>query len=159
MGKGNLAYDLSKYENAAPRLTKDEKEQVKIRVRKSKSETTGSAPRIIIVTAAVGLMLGLVIYGKVENATIHSEINAETEYVDMLRSENVRMQTEIESKSALKSVEDYATNVLGMQKLDKSQIEYLSIENGNVIDIPEQDENFFVKIKHAVEDFVEYLRG
>ena len=46
-----------------------------------------------------------------------------------------------------------------MQKLDKSQIEYLSIENGNVIDIPEENENFFVKIKHSFEDFLEYLRG
>lgn len=157
MSKGSLAYDLSKYENAAPKLTSDEK--AKIKVRKAKPETAGSAPRIILLALAAGLMLGLVIYGKVENAAIHSEISAETKYVDILRSENVRMQTEIESKSALKSVEEYAVNVLGMQKLDKSQIEYLSLENGNVVDIPDNSENLFVRIKHAFEDFVEYLRG
>jgi 3-oxoacyl-[acyl-carrier-protein] synthase III len=95
----------------------------------------------------------------VENAAIHTEINNLNSQVDILRSENVRMQTEIESKSALKSVEDYAENVLGMQKLDKSQIEYLSIENGNVVDIPESNENIFVKIKNAFENFVEYIRG
>lgn len=157
MSKGSLAYDLSKYENAAPKLTSEEK--TKIKVRKAKPETAGSAPRIIVLALAAGLLLGLVIYGKVENAAIHSEISAETKYVDILRSENVRMQTEIESKSALKSVEEYAVNVLGMQKLDKSQIEYLSLENGNVVDIPDQNDNLFVRIKHAFEDFVEYLRG
>lgn len=157
MSKGSLAYDLSKYENAAPKLTSDEK--AKIKVRKAKPEAAGSAPRIIVLALAAGLLLGLVIYGKVENAAIHSEISAETKYVDILRSENVRMQTEIESKSALKSVEEYAVNVLGMQKLDKSQIEYLSLENGNVVDIPDNSDNLFVRIKHAFEDFVEYLRG
>ncbi|MGN0610106.1 MAG: hypothetical protein ACI4J6_12930 [Oscillospiraceae bacterium] len=157
MSKGSLAYDLSKYENAAPKLTSDEK--AKIKVRKAKPEAAGSAPRIIVLALAAGLLLGLVIYGKVENAAIHSEISAETKRVDILRSENVRMQTEIESKSALKSVEEYAVNVLGMQKLDKSQIEYLSLENGNVVDIPDNSDNLFVRIKHAFEDFVEYLRG
>ena len=157
MSKGSLAYDLSKYENAAPKLTSDEK--TKIKVRKAKPEAAGSAPRIIVLALAAGLLLGLVIYGKVENAAIHSEISAETKRVDILRSENVRMQTEIESKSALKSVEEYAVNVLGMQKLDKSQIEYLSLENGNVVDIPDNSDNLFVRIKHAFEDFVEYLRG
>ena len=88
-----------------------------------------------------------------------SDINKLNDQVMILESENVRMQTAIESKSALKAVEDYAVDVLGMQKLDKSQIEYLSIENGNVIDIPEENENFFVKIKHSFEDFLEYLRG
>ena len=82
-----------------------------------------------------------------------------TRYVDVLHSENVRMQTEIESKSALRSVEDYAEDVLGMQKLDKSQIEYLTMQNGNMIDIPEASHNQFVKMQHAFEDFVEYLRG
>lgn len=157
MSKGSLAYDLSKYENAVPKLTSDEK--TKIKVRKAKPEAAGSAPKIIVLALAAGLLLGLVIYGKVENAAIHSEISAETKYVDILRSENVRMQTEIESKSALKSVEEYAVNVLGMQKLDKSQIEYLSLENGNVVDIPDNSDNLFVRIKHAFEDFVEYLRG
>jgi uncharacterized protein HemX len=157
MSKSNTAYDLSKYENAAPKLTREEKS--KIKVKKATPATTGSPLKIIALTVAVGLMLGLVIYAKVENAAIHTEINAETKAVDILRSENVRMQTEIESKSALKSVEEYAENVLGMQKLDKSQIEYLSLENGNVVDIPDNDENLFVKIKRVFENFVEYLRG
>lgn len=157
MGKGNLAYDLSKYENAVEKPHQEVK--TKIKVQRAKAETVGSAPKVILLTIVAGLLLGLVIYGKVQNAAIHTDIANQNKYVDTLRSENVRMQTEIESKSALKSVEDYATNILGMQKLDKSQIEYLSLENGNVVDIPDQSENFFVKIKNGFEDFVEYLRG
>lgn len=157
MNRGNAAYDLSKYENAAPKLTDSEKS--KIVVRKAKPRPTASAPKILITAVMAVLVLSLVVYPKVQQATVMSDINKLNDQVMILESENVRMQTAIESKSALKAVEDYAVDVLGMQKLDKSQIEYLSIENGNVIDIPEENENFFVKIKHSFEDFLEYLRG
>ena len=157
MNRGNAAYDLAKYENAAPKLTDGEKS--KIVVRRAKPKPTASAPKILITAVMAVLVLSLVVYPKVQQATVMSDINKLNDQVMILESENVRMQTAIESKSALKAVEDYAVDVLGMQKLDKSQIEYLSIENGNVIDIPEENENFFVKIKHSFEDFLEYLRG
>ena len=152
MSKNNLAYDLEKFEEVAPEKTP------KIRV-KRKSENTGSAPKLIITALAAGLLLGTLIYGKVEHTAIHSEIAAQTQYVDMLASENVRMQSELEEKTALKSVESYAENILGMQKLDKSQIEYVSISNGNIVDIPENDDNIFVRLKNSFNDFVEYLKG
>ena len=69
------------------------------------------------------------------------------------------MQAEIESKSSRKAVESYAENILGMQKLDKSQCEYVSLESGNVIEIPEENDNIFVDIKNAVSEFIDYLRG
>lgn len=153
MNKNNLAYDLTKYEDVAP------EKAPKIRIRRQKAEHVGSAPKLIVMTAATGMLLGTVIYGKVEEAAIHSEISTQSAYVDMLASENVRMQSEIEEKTALKSVEAYAEEVLGMQKLDKSQIEYVSISNGSVVDIPESEDNVFVKIKNAFSDFVEYIRG
>ena len=152
MSKNNLAYDLTKYEDAAP------EKAPKIRVRRQKAANVGSAPKMIAFTAA-GLILGAVIYGKVENAAIHAEITTQNKTVEMLASENVRMQSEIEEKTALKSVESYVENILGMQKLDKSQIEYVSISNGSVADIPEGEDNVFLKIKNAFGDFLEYIRG
>ncbi|MCI9409555.1 MAG: hypothetical protein HFJ89_07025 [Oscillospiraceae bacterium] len=153
MSKNNLAYDLTKYEDAAP------EKAPKIRVRRQKAANVGSAPKMIAFTAAAGLILGAVIYGKVENAAIHAEITTQNKTVEMLASENVRMQSEIEEKTALKSVESYVENILGMQKLDKSQIEYVSISNGSVADIPEGEDNVFLKIKNAFGDFLEYIRG
>lgn len=153
MNKNNLAYDLTKYEDVAP------EKAPKIRVRRQKAENVGSAPKMIAFTAAAGLILGAVIYGKVENAAIHAEITNQNKVVEMLASENVRMQSEIEEKTALKSVESYVENILGMQKLDKSQIEYVSISNGSVADIPEGEDNVFLKIKNAFGDFLEYIRG
>ncbi len=153
MSKNNLAYAFEKFEETAP------EKNTEIRVKRKKAENVGSAPKLVVMALAAGLLLGALIYGKVENTAIYSEIAEQTQYVNMLASENVRMQSELEEKTALKSVEAYAEQILGMQKLDKSQIEYVSISNGNVVDIPENEENIFVKIKNSFNDFVEYLRG
>lgn len=153
MSNNNLAYDLTKYEDVAP------EKAPKIRIHRRKAENTGSVPGLVALAAAVGILLGAVIYGKVEEASIHAEITAQTQYVEMLNSENARMRSELEEKTALKSVETYVEDVLGMQKLDKSQIEYVSISNGSVVDIPENEDNIFVRIKHTLSDFLEYIRG
>ena len=153
MSKNNLAYDLTKYEDVAPEKTR------KIQVRRQRAEHVGSVPKMFVTIAAAGLLLGAVIYGKVENAAIYSEITAQTKYVDMLNSENVRMQSEIEEKTALQFVESYAEDVLGMQKLDKSQVEYVNVSGGSVVDIPENEENFFVKLRNSFNDFLAYIRG
>ncbi len=153
MNKNNLAYDLSKYEDQEP------EKAPKIRLRKVRSENAGSVPKMIAMTVAAGLLMGMVIYCKVENAAVHTEITNMTKEVEMLGSENVRMQSEIEEKTALGSIETYAENILGMQKLDKSQIEYVSISSGSVVDIPENEDNIFVRIKNTFYDFLEYIRG
>ncbi len=153
MSKNNLAYDLTKYEDVAP------EKAPKIKIRRIKAANVGSAPKMLVTAVAAGVLLGGVIYSKVENAAVYAQVTAQTQNVEMLQSENVRMQSEIEEKTALESVESYAENILGMQKLDKSQIEYVSISNGSEVDIPESEDNIFVKIKNAFSDFLEYIRG
>ena len=60
---------------------------------------------------------------------------------------------------SLKNVEDYAENVLGLEKLDKSQIEYIQIQTNDIVEIPEEEENIFIKIKNTFKDFMEYMFG
>ncbi len=159
MAKSNLAYDFSRYSdtNTAEKISKQRKEEISIH--RAKAASAGSIMKFFLIAAAAVLLLSLAVEGKVETTAIHNEIAKQKEYVDMLQSENVRMQTEIESKSAFKAVEDYAENVLGMQKLEKSQIEYINLESGNVVEIPKENDNLFLQIKYAFLNFVEYLKG
>ena len=146
--------DISVYEEKEPSRSGET-----ITYTSGKSERFGSYVMTVFVVAAVGALLYGVIDSKVQATAIRSEINNEQMIVDTLKSENARMKTEIESKSSMKAVESYAENVLGMQKLDKSQCEYITLESGNVIEIPENTDNFFVKVKSAISDFLDYLRG
>jgi cell division protein FtsL len=124
-----------------------------------RDEAQGTYLKIMVVVALSFLMLYAVVDSKLQAKQIRDQINEEQRVVDVLRSEKIRMQTEIESKSSMRSVEDYAENILGMQKLEKSQCEYVSLESGNVIEIPENNDNIFVKIKTAFSEFLDYIRG
>ena len=83
-------------------------------------------------------------------------LNNELTYVE---AENVRLQTELESKISAKNVEDYAENVLGMKKIDSSQIKYIEIQTDDVVSIPEQNDGLVAKIKKFFDRCVEYFRG
>ena len=99
------------------------------------------------------------ITSKADIAAVHAAIVEQEAVVQSLQQENVSMATRLEQKSSQKVVEDYAENVLGMQKLDNAQVEYVSLESGNKVEISEESDNIFTKIKNCFNSFVEYLKG
>ena len=76
-----------------------------------------------------------------------------------MEAENVRLQSELESRMSAKNVEDYAENELGMRKIDSSQIKYIRIQTDDVVDIPQQDEGILAKVRAFFDSCVEYFRG
>lgn len=120
-----------------------------------KSNSVGIAICGIVVT----VLLFVMIYGKVQVSALYTQISTEKSVVDILESENVRMQSEIEGNMSLKNVESYAEDVLGLKKLDKSQIVYIQIQNEDVVQVVESESNIFVKIKEKFNSIIEYLFG
>ncbi|MCL2055233.1 MAG: hypothetical protein FWG90_12495 [Oscillospiraceae bacterium] len=159
MYRNNLAYDLSKYEEAVYYEEAQSRPDVDIRVFKPSAAIEGSAPKVIALCAAALAMLGMVVYSKVEHTSLHAEILNCTKQVEILRSENVRMKSEIEGKTSIKAVQDYAENVLGMKKLENAQIQYVGIDGGNTIEIPETNNKIFIKVKNSFYEFIEHIRG
>ena len=95
----------------------------------------------------------------VQQNEIYNEISAATSELNILRSENVRMQTELEGKASISNIKEYAEDRLGLQQLDKSQIQYLQIQLEDEVVIEDGEQNIFVKIKRKFEDIVAYLKG
>lgn len=152
----NLAYDLSRYEDRAERAK--QRENIKTRKAPKPSETPAAIVTVILI-GALGAMLAGLVSSKADIASVHAQIVAQEAEVQSLEQENTRMKTELEQKSSQKAVETYAEEILGMQKLEQSQREYISLESGNVVEIPEREENIFTKIKNSFDKFVEYIRG
>lgn len=150
--QSNLAYDLSRYEY------QPKKAEPVIKAKKI-VKPSASTPKTIATILVAGVMMCCVLYSKLDVSRIQNEITAQTKAVELLRSENVRMQTEIEEKTSLRNVENFAENQLGLQKLDKSQMEYVELQTENVVVIPENDTNIFVRISDKFNSILEYLRG
>lgn len=154
--QSNLAYDLSRYEYQTPKQ-EPKREQV-IKAKKVQVKSFSSVKTIAAIFFAGSLMCA-VLYGKAEETTLQAQIAALNKQVDIEYSDNVRMQTEIEGRTSLENVEDYAENVLGLKKLDKSQIEYVQLHKDNVVEINTTQSNFFVDVKNKFYEIVEYLEG
>jgi len=119
----------------------------------------GSALSILFVSIFVAALLSSVIYSLDRKNELYNQISAKKTELEELEAENIRLQSERDSNMTLKNVEEYAEDVLGMQKLDKSQIEYIQIQTEDVVKIPAVKENMWIKIKNMFTDCVEYLRG
>lgn len=120
---------------------------------------SGSVFTIILVSALAAVLLGTVIYSLNRRNTVYNKVSALNSELNLAEAENVRLQSELESQMSAKNVEEYAENVLGMQKIDSSQIKYIEIQTDDVVSIPQQNEGILAKIKSFFESCVEYFRG
>lgn len=155
------------YTNTAKDKSTDEQISVKtpetirasnITMKKS-SEKRGSAIKVFFAALLVLAMIFTVLYGNVETNRMYRQISDQNSILENAQSENVRLISVLEGKVTLKNVEEYAEKVLGLQKLDSSQIRYVKTQTDDIIEIPEEDMNLFTKIKNKFEGFVEYIFG
>ena len=119
----------------------------------------GSVFKIFVAAVAAMSVVFCVLYAKVEYSKVYNQISEENQKLEIIQSENVRLKSELESRMTLKNVEEYASKVLGLQKLDNSQIEYVQTQTDDVVEIPEEEKNVFVKIKDGFNRFIEYIFG
>ena len=118
--------------------------------------TTGGA---ITLGILCGVLIGTVIYGRVQLNEVYTEIGKmQTEYDD-LTAKNISMRSEMEGKMTVKNIEEYAQNVLGLRPLNQSQITYIQLQTEDAVTITEPEDNFFVRINDKLVGFWEFLRG
>lgn len=113
---------------------------------------------ILICIVALALFI-FVMESFVQQNSIYNQISNAEEVLDDLHSDNIQMQTTIEGKISISNIKEYAEEHLGMQKLDKSQIHYLSIQDEDEVEIEDSESNIFVRIKNWFKNAVVYLKG
>ena len=157
--RGNTAYDLSVYEpKNQPAPQKQQDPNIKVKKNPKPVARRESAFKMFMRAAFVLLALCAILYGKVESNALFSEIHSLEQELKNLRSENITLAAEYESRTSLKNVEDYAENVLGLKKLDKAQIEYVELPGDSVIEIVEtENKNIFIIIRNKINELREYL--
>ncbi|MBE6850556.1 MAG: hypothetical protein E7504_02295 [Ruminococcus sp.] len=104
-------------------------------------------------------LLGAVILSNVQQLQISNSITEKKQEYVNLQSDLVRVQSKLAGKTSNKDIQEYAENVLGMRTVDGSQIEFVEIHKNDVVEIPAEEQNVFVKVKTWFDNFVEYLRG
>lgn len=165
MAESNAAYyyeeeaeneDFQEEIKPEPEKVSEARKNIQVKHNEAKS---GSVLAIVFVSLVAAVLLGSVIYTLDRRNTVYNKVTDLNRQLKLAEAENVRLQSELESKMSAKNVEDYAENVLGMKKMDSSQIKYIKIQTDDVVNIPEQEKGVIAKVKGFFDDCVEYFRG
>ncbi len=139
---GNAAYDFDRF--AAKEARQPEKPQAKIV--KIPQKNTSSRPKItmkhivrgIAAAAVCFVMMGSLILSQLQLNELNTSLQKVNKQLSNAKSEYVQLQMAAEARASLETVEEYAANVLGMQKLSSDQIEYVRLNEGDRIEVSEQ---------------------
>lgn len=150
----NNKYDLNKYRklDSDNNYTADSEKELEYITIKKKNADRGNTFKIFFSAIAALVLLFCVVYGKVQISDMYNQINKQKAELTVMESENARLKAEIESYTSLKNIEEYAENI-GLKKLDKAQIWYVDIQNDDVVKVPENEENWFLKVKKSILSF------
>lgn len=118
-----------------------------------------AAIRVFFLAVAALALLGGTIYCKVQTNEIYTDIAAAQAKYDDLKATNVSLRSEIDGKTTVKNVEQYAEDVLGLKQLDDSQIKYIKIQTEDEVIIAEPELSFWDKIQEKFRDVWAWLRG
>lgn len=78
-------------------------------------------------------MISSLIYCRVTIDNLGRQINSVDTAISEAKSEEVRLQTQLDSMISLDKVEDYAVNTLGMVKLENYKITYFSFCDSDAV--------------------------
>ncbi len=95
---------------------------------------------VLLCVLAVIMMLGLVV-SSVQLSDVSREIRICKEEIEELQSDEKKLEVEMEKKLNLRNIEEVAKNELGLSKIEKSQIHYLSIVSDDKIQLSNNEKN------------------
>ncbi len=153
MARTNLAYDLSRFDESAARKKEQPKKAPQIKKVK-KTAPKASPAKLIALIVLIAALAGSIIYSQVVLTELGDEVVSLTEELSIIKSENVRKSAELDAKTSLSSIEEYAESELGYIKLDQSKIEYVSLSQDNQVEVIKQSGN---GVLNAVKNFFDSI--
>ncbi len=118
-----------------------------------------SAKKVFAILFCCTLMFGFIalfINNSVKSTELMNAINEMEVNIDNAQSENVRLSSAIDSMFSIAKVENYATNVLGMTKMENYQIQYVDLSSADQVLYAGEDSAFGANL---IERVTEYFDG
>ena len=151
-----VAYNL---ENFAAKTAEQQDKELKkssLRMIENRRKAKVVAPVKVILASAVALVISVImIYSQVVLTELTSEVSFYENQIVDLDTEYVRLQSELESITSIKTLEEAAETKLGLSKIDSSQVEYVNLTGGDEITVAHVSGKYL--IKENWENFVNFI--
>lgn len=118
-------------------------------IRAEEYKVNKKAVKVLAVCTVLFMLIGFQIYSQVKVDEINREISNVNSKIEVIDSENTRLNMELDSRISLDKVDDYAQNVLGMVKVENYQVSYVDLSGGDTVTISggKQHKNIVEKVK------------
>ena len=160
----NLAYDLSLFETdedlERKKLEREKQrvERAKINISQKKSVgRNGSALAAIVLVSFAAVIAFCLLGSKVKISDYTAMISETKNDIELAERENVRLNSELDSMYTLDNVENIASQELGLQKTQSSQITFITLNTEEMTEVAESDPNIFVSIQNWFNGILDYL--
>lgn len=142
--RGSAAYDLSLFEPKPAKVVAlpPNKKVQRAQQRRTRLQKIVNAVVATVCGGAVFAVVTLMIVSRVRLTEMNESITALTDQLSILQSETTRLQGELASQTSTESVENYASEN-GMQKVESYQVGYFTVDGGERIEVPTEEEPGF----------------
>lgn len=110
---------------------------------------------LVLVAAAIYML-----FCQMQLTQLTAQVSEQTELLDELTAENVSLSSKKTYSMDMKEIETYATEQLGMVKMDNSQIEYVEMTNPDSVTVAKSGvslDALFAGLVHSFSAIMEYI--
>ena len=109
----------------------------------------------------VAITAAFILFCQMQLTQLTAEASEQSDLLSELQSENVSLTTKQMNSMNMDEVEQYATDTLGMIKLDNSQIEYVELTNPDLVTVADDSmtlRGLWSALAARFSALVEYIR-
>lgn len=119
---------LEEYESSRDYRAASRETAPALQVREGKRRGSEISPlRLLFCCVMLVALLSLAIYNNIVMVELGDQLSDAKTRLDALQSEAVQLKSKLENQSSVQNIESYATESLGMGKVEKYQITYLNL--------------------------------
>ena len=115
----------------APQPRVIEKSPAKIRAEERRANF--KAMKFVAISLVFFALLAFRIYCMVQVDDLNRELSKINSQIEIVESENTRLNMELDSIISLEKVDEFAKNELGMVKVENYQISYINLSGGDAV--------------------------
>ena len=120
---------------------KSAQQKAEERAAQERREANIRLARVLAIGIIVVIAITMLVSNRVDYYELTMDIEEANRTLTELEQDYEALRLEFDNKMSDTAVEEYAVNVLGMQKRENSQTEYISLNVGNVFEIANQQSN------------------
>lgn len=161
--KSNAAYDFSNFEPAEQGLELEPvKKQKNPAPKKKQVKKQAVKPVTVIkwVFVSIFVMLSLtsIMVGNIKITQLDDQISKLQKNYNSIKSDQVSLNSQLETRMSMQKVEDYAVNKLGLVKVQPFQIEYVHFTDQDKVEVSSDNTGAMGSINNLIHSVEEYFQ-